>query len=149
MGRPPKWNSKTVSVRIPEHAVEAVMSLAYHLDNQPDGVLYKKSLRAELIQLIRRHEPLLDGLDDWINVITSPRYMKRSLLEDVLNQKYRDIAFALAGHQSNEGCKGLFAHIEGDQVDQMLLLLLMELLSSIDRPMGGSVHQMARNEGAA
>jgi hypothetical protein len=144
MARPAKWNSKTTSVRIPVHAVEAVMSLAYHLDNQPTGVLYKKSLRAELIQLIRRHEPLLEGQEEWVNLITSPRYMKRTLLEDVLNQKYRDISFALAGHQSNEGCKGMFAHIEGDQVDQMLLLLLIELLSSVERPMGGSVHQLGK-----
>ena len=71
MGRPSKWNSPTTSIRVPKHAVEAVLSLAYHLDNQPAGVSYKKGLTEELIQLIRRHEPLLEGLDEWVDIVTS------------------------------------------------------------------------------
>lgn len=144
MGRPSDWNSPTKALRLPEHTHDACLALAQALDNQPTGETYKKTLRAELIQLVRRHEPLLKDRDEWIDVITSPKYRKRLLREDVLNHAYQEIVFALAGHHTNEDCSGIFANVEGEEADRLLLLLLMELLSAVDFPFGGSVHQKYR-----
>lgn len=148
MPRKSDWNSPTKPLRLPEHTHDACLSLAYHLDNQAPGETYEKSLKAELIQLIRRHEGKLEGLDEWIDLITSPKYRRRPLREDVLNQKYRDIAFALAGHPTSDGCKGIFTAANESEVEPLLLLLLMELVAAVDRPCGGSVHQLGRDTAA-
>lgn len=150
MPRPSKWrHSPTVAIRIPECFVQNVEGLLEHLDALPPGEGYQPSLKADLIKLLRRHEHKLQGMDEWIHTITSPRYMKRTLQENVLNQKYRDVAFALAGHHTNDGCRGIFANANEHEIEPLLLLLLMELASSVDRPTGGTVHQMGRGEDAA
>jgi hypothetical protein len=146
MARPSKWNSPTTSIRVPEHCAHMCLALARQMDGLEKGNFVQNHLKEDLVALVRRHEKSLGGLDEWIDVITSPRYQKRTLKEDVLNQMYRDIAFALAGHPTSDGCKGIFAYIEGAEVEQMLLLLLIELLASVDRPTGGSIHQAFKSD---
>ena len=100
------------------------------------------TLSDELSQLAAKYAHLADGREAFVDDVTYPGYRRRDLGSDVLSSKYRDIAFQLTGHATNEGCSGIFAVVPDEQRELILLLILQELLEGMERPTGGSIHQL-------
>ena len=65
MARPKSWNSPTAAIRVPAHAVDAVMALARQLDSQPTSTGFVQNPGRYLITIAK-------GFDDEARYLLQP-----------------------------------------------------------------------------
>ena len=127
-------SSEFSSQRFARYCSPACKQQAYR-DRQRAG------LAVELSQLLERYKTLISGNEHFVHDVSYPGYRRRSLRHDVLSRQYQAIQFCLTGHRSNQGCFGIFESCASTERDLILWMILTEVVASLSRFRGGSVHQ--------